>query len=372
MRNLPPLIGQFFAKFTSFAVVIFLVSSCAGTSPEEPSSSSSSSVSSASSSSSSSSGPGNPTGPEIVPDSIVSDTFLNPLYGNGADPWMVYFEGNYYLLTTTWSSQLVMRKSPTLEGLRTAEPVYVWSDTEASRCCQFWAFEFHRLNGPNGNRWYLMYTAGNSSNLDGQKLHVLESATDDPMGPYAFKRTLLPNRWNIDGTYLEHSNRLYLLWSEWYSGDQSMWIAEMSDPWTVNTQTIRLLVRPTHSWEQWNGENINEAPEILKHNGRTFMSFSAAPCHTPEYKLGLMELTGNDPLNPNHWVKDPQPVFQKANGVYGSGHNGFFKSPNGEQDWLVYHGNARESQGCGDTRSVRAQPISITGPVCGVVLQDSP
>ncbi|ADO68495.1 hypothetical protein [Stigmatella aurantiaca] len=43
-------------------------------------------------------------------------TFRNPLLADGADPWLQYHNGNYYLATTTWSSQMMMRKSPTLAG----------------------------------------------------------------------------------------------------------------------------------------------------------------------------------------------------------------------------------------------------------------
>ena len=141
--------------------------------------------------------------PVLRAEAVGETTFRNPLLANGADPWLQYYNGNYYLATTTWTSQLVMRKSPTLAGLRTAAPVHVWSDTAADRCCNFWAFEFHRLAGPNGTRWYMMYTAGVSGNLDGQKLRVLESAGDDPMGPYTFRGTPMPTTWNIDGSYLQ-------------------------------------------------------------------------------------------------------------------------------------------------------------------------
>lgn len=79
----------------------------------------------------------------------ASGIFTNPLFPNGADPWLEYWDGNYYLTTTTWTSQLVMRKSPTLAGLADATPVNVWSSTDPERCCNFWAFEFHRLKGPN-------------------------------------------------------------------------------------------------------------------------------------------------------------------------------------------------------------------------------
>ena len=59
---------------------------------------------------------------------VQSDgSFSNPLFPNGADPWLEYFDGNYYLTTTTWTSELVMRKSPTLAGLATATPINVWS-----------------------------------------------------------------------------------------------------------------------------------------------------------------------------------------------------------------------------------------------------
>ena len=151
-----------------------------------------------------------------------------------------------------------MRKSPTLAGLRTAAPVHVWSETAADSGFNFWAPEFHRLTGPNGARWYLMYTPGTSANLDGQKLRVLESAGDDPMGPYAFKATPMPSTWNIDGSYLAWAAELYLLWSEWQGPDQSMWISRMTNPWTVTGSRV-LISRPTNGWETQGGRT-NEAP----------------------------------------------------------------------------------------------------------------
>ncbi|MFC8191598.1 RICIN domain-containing protein [Cellulomonas sp. NPDC057328] len=287
---------------------------------------------------------------------VGEQTVRNPLLPNGADPWLQFHDGSYYLATTTWNSQLVMRKSPTLGGLRTAAPVHVWSETAADSGFNFWAPEFHRLTGPNGTRWYLMYTSGTSANLDGQKLRVLESAGDDPMGPYTFRSTPMPSTWNIDGTYLTVGGQLYLLWSEWQGPDQSIWISRMSNPWTVTGARV-LISRPTHSWETQGGRT-NEAPEVIQRNGRTHVVFSASSCNTPDYKLGLLTLTGADPMSASAWTKRSTPVFQRANGVHGPGHNGFFRSPDGTQDWIVYHGNATTSQGCGDTRSTRAQPFT--------------
>ena len=64
-------------------------------------------------------------------------------------------------------------------------------------------------------------------------------------------------------------------------------------------------------------------------------------------------------LNPANWTKSPVPVFKQSpeNGVYATGHNSFFKSPDGKEDWILYHANSKPGQGCGNTRSPRAQPF---------------
>jgi GH43 family beta-xylosidase len=119
-------------------------------------------------------------------------TFRNPLNPDrGADPWMTYFNGQYYLTATTYSTDpnvgITMKHATTIAGLKAATPQRIFFDTTASRCCNIWAPEFHRLSGPNGTRWYLYYVAGFSSNVDNQRMHVLESAGDDPLGPYTYR-----------------------------------------------------------------------------------------------------------------------------------------------------------------------------------------
>jgi GH43 family beta-xylosidase len=65
-------------------------------------------------------------------------------------------------------------------------------------------------------------------------------------------------------------------------------------------------------------------------------------------------------LDSASWQKYPQPVFKKSleNGVYAPGHNSFFKSPDGSEDWILYHANAAPNQGCGKHRSPRAQKFT--------------
>ena len=66
-------------------------------------------------------------------------TFTNPLKKkDGSDPFMVYDNGYYYLMTTTWKDvQLTRAKS--VNGLKTGETKVVYKDGNKNRCCNVWA-----------------------------------------------------------------------------------------------------------------------------------------------------------------------------------------------------------------------------------------
>lgn len=281
---------------------------------------------------------------------------LNP-YG-GADPWLQYYEGYYYLAMTTWRSDLIMSKSETLAGLKTAIPSVIYTETDPSRCCNMWAPEFYLLEGPDGPRWYYYYSAGTSGTLDNQRSHVLESAGTDPMGPYTYKARIYdPSNdvWSIDGSILKIDAALYFLFSSWVGPNQSMFIAPMSNPWTISGTRV-LISQPEYDWER-SGGNVNEGPVALYHDDQIMIVYSASACVTPDYKLGMLTYNGGDPLDKASWDKHPEPVFQRAdeNGVFGPGHNGFFKSPDGTEDWIVYHANSDDRGGCDDRRTTRVQ-----------------
>ncbi len=270
----------------------------------------------------------------FTPSTVAQDeenTFHNPLNPNGGDdPWLTYYDGYYYLANTTWTNEMFMRKSKTLSGLKVARPELIYKETELSRCCNMWAPEFYLLDGPDGKHWYFYYTAGTQGTFDNQHSHVLESAGTDPMGPYTYKGRLFDptnDVWSIDGSVLQMDSKLYFLFSAWVGNLQSIFIAPMSNPWTISGSRA-VISKPTLPWEQA-GTPVNEGPVALQHEGKTFIVYSASFCGTPDYKLGLLTYNGGDVLNADSWVKNPEPVFQRSdeNSVFGPGHNGFFKSP---------------------------------------------
>ncbi len=292
--------------------------------------------------------------------------FTNPIVHHGADPWMQCVNGWYYY-TDTKGKYLAIRRSRTLAGLDRAEPKIIWrAPDHGPNCRSIWAPEFHHI----GSSWYLYYTATTEDGADANlRIFVLKSKTDDLLGEWQdLGKLRVPSAddaYAIDGTlYQAFGGKLYFVWSgreKSEQGPQNIYIAPMSDPITISGPRVRLST-PDHPWEK-HGWEVNEGPEVLVHRGAVFIVYSGSGYATEHYCLGLLTHRSGDVLDPTTWQKSPEPVFSELTTgdkpVYGPGHCGFFTSPNGAQDWIVYH--ARVGKDIKETpRDSYAQPFHWT------------
>ncbi|ERF73680.1 hypothetical protein EPUS_00933 [Endocarpon pusillum Z07020] len=228
-----------------------------------------------------------------------------------------------------------------------------------------WAPELHEID----ERWYIIFTA-NADNESpppetdmlcdytcpavNHRMFVLESSGSDPWeSNYSLKGQL--------DTY-----------------DQ--FALDVSNPWTVSTPLSQrtILSVPTLPWEKTpygrptnNRLSSNEAPQQLTnpHNpNRTYIIYSAARSDNRNYCLGQLELVGQDPMNVNDWRKTIEgPVFYQnaLEEAYGVGHASFTTSPDGRENWMVYHGMS-DPLGGWRARTIRAQRFEWgDDEVCG-------
>jgi GH43 family beta-xylosidase len=306
------------------------------------------------------------TTPSQPPVQESRSTFRNPLLRNGPDPWVIYRSGFYYQMNST-GRNLVIRKSSDITDLRhAATKVVWWSPATGPFSHEIWAPELHFLQ----NKWYIYFAADAGTNKT-HRIWAIENASPDPLlGDWVFKGQLADqsNRWAIDPTVFEEAGQLYAVWSGWKgnrNGQQNLYIAALANPWTVTGKRVKLS-SPHFRWEKFGSERdpyvaVNEAPEILKHGGKIFLIYSASGCWTDHYALGMLTAQeSSDLLNPKSWTKSREPVFSgsPAAHAYGPGHNGFFPSPDGTQNWIIYHANPEPNQGCDNYRSPRIQPFT--------------
>ena len=280
-------------------------------------------------------------------------SFRNPV-GTGPDPFMTYFNNNYYLAMSE-NDSIKIRRAPSVAKLLNAPAIEVWRDNNPSRNRNVWAPEFYRV----GNRWYLYYTADDGVD-EHHRLYVLESAGDDPAGPYSFKARLVPpntDTFAIDAALMQHNGRLYVMWSGVNQFQHNgMNIAPLSNPWTISGNAVALNAGG-HCPE------VREGPAFLSRNGRTWMTYSVCDTGKPDYGLWMMSIADNaDPLNSASWQQHQGAVFSRADpqGVFGRGHHGFFKSPDGSEDWIVYHAKTTGVYTYAD-RTTRVQRIGWNG-----------
>jgi len=294
-------------------------------------------------------------------------TFTNPLLPSGADPWVIAKDG-YYYYTNSSGNKLVLWKTKDITDLSHAERKVIWVPPVGTAYSkELWAPELHYLQ----HKWYMYFAADDGDN-NHHRLYVIENSSDDPtQGEWVFKGKLADetDKWAIDASVFENKGKLYLIWAGWEgdaNGEQDIYIAQMKNPYTVASKRVKIST-PTYQWEihgDLNDKadpphvNVNEGPEMLKHADKLFLIYSASGCWTDYYALGMLTANKNsDLLNPLSWKKSPEPVFKQSpeNGVYATGHNSFFKSPDGTQDWILYHANPQPGMGCGRDRSPRAQ-----------------
>lgn len=288
--------------------------------------------------------------------SAVQDPNAPRFIRAGADPWVIAHNGKYY-----WSQsnnptrEIWLWQSDSLDEPGQKKTIWRAPRTGAySR--ELWAPEIHFLDG----RFYVFFAADDGRN-ENHLTYVLVSENDDPYSNYQLCGPLYTgddlegktnNRWAIDSTVLERQGQRYLIWSGWEDERdiQYLYIAKLElDPVRLTTPRVRICNNCDYLWERVEEtketRGLNEGPEILyAPNGRVFLSYSCGASWLPTYKVALLELVGDDPMQSASWRKLPEPFLQSDARQFGVGH-GCFLRDNDAQMRYIYHAKVERSPG---------------------------
>ncbi|MCR6630457.1 MAG: family 43 glycosylhydrolase [Magnetospirillum sp.] len=304
-------------------------------------------------------------------------SFGNPLI-EGADPWVFLHEGFYYA-TSTGGSRLVGRKVANLPDLGHAEKTTIFAPKAGQPYSRnLWSPKIYYLSEERFGKdagFYLYFTANDGSGrsaLD-HRLFVARSLTGSPLGPYGSPEDATPHvpvrvasengvgfndEWVAGPKVLHHGGKNYLIWVGRFGGPESkkvgdhrqfLAIDELITPWTVAGRPA-IICLPTLPWEKHGagitgkGDQRRMLPEVVEggtpvvaDDGTLYLLYAASGYWTPYYAIGLMKLAGTDPMNPDHWIKSPAPVFKASKEIVGSANACYVSSPTGESHWAIYH-----------------------------------
>ncbi|WP_334075474.1 glycoside hydrolase family 43 protein [Paenibacillus sp. A14] len=293
------------------------------------------------------------------------NSFSNPILQNGADPWIIKREDGIYYMTVTLGDRIALWHGKTMTELGSAAPKTIWMpEAPGPYSHHLWAPELHYIEG----NWYIYYTANDGGGGDEtRRVCVLQLKGDDPLNDeWIFKGAVNTEYPGLDGTILPHRGELYFFYSgygHFLDYGSAIYAARMVNPWTLTGPNV-LITAPTEPWEKQGGMAINEGPSFLRRNGRIYLVFSASATWSDDYCLGMTMISeAEDLLDAGSWIKLGGPVFAKnpEARVYAPGHNSFTVSPDGSEDWLVYHAysysEAERDRSAGSPRSTRIQKI---------------
>lgn len=259
--------------------------------------------------------------------------YTNPIAtaGDFADPFVLRFNGRYYLYCTNedlrcWSSaDLVVwdPHGPTISpdlmpGLVPFAPEVVYA-----------------------NGLFYLYTSPSGTG------HVV-LRSDSPTGPFEAVSDNVAH--DIDGNVLiDDDGRWYFYWA----GDEGIWACEMTSPTTFGEPV--LTGATMHGW--------TEGPFVTKVDGRYHMTLTGNHYLAPGYRINAA--VSDHPLR--GYVDDPlNPLLLNVEGAgIGLGHSSSVVGPDLVSTYMAYHNlNPDESRDLNLARQVRnGDSIQVLGPV---------
>ncbi|NOR75735.1 MAG: family 43 glycosylhydrolase [Draconibacterium sp.] len=294
-------------------------------------------------------------------DKIVIEYFNNPILDDGPDPYVYLHEDGFYYCMVTKGDRLKLWKTSSFTDLDESQAKEIWfpPETGGNSCC-IWAPEIHFID----NTWYIYYSATDKDNPVDLSRHVfvLRNNSDNPfedswedLGKVETKSP------GIDGHIFDYKGKRYFAYSPYIGAQSGIVLAEMITPTTIGEEIV--LGLPIYDWEKTPPREILEGPQFLEGpKDKIFIIYYAGACWDDNYGLGFfMADKDADLLNPDSWLRSEIQIFEQCrdSSVFGPGHNCFTKSPNGAEDWIVYHAKKESSNKCAE-RSTRAQKFNWT------------
>ena len=273
---------------------------------------------------------------------------------NIGDPFMLKVDPtHYYMYATSSDEGFYSWESNNMTDWKKNDLCYRKNDDSWGYEC-FWAPEVIIFK----EKYYMLYTARDKKD---NLLKLGLAVSDEPAGPFKDIKNapfLDLGYATIDGNILiDDDGRIYLYFARDCSVNivdgnhvSEIYVIELKKDLSGTIGKEKRLISPSLEWEKpQGGWGWNEGPEVLKHNGKYYLTYSANYFESPEYSIGYA--VSDDPMGPFTKPENNR-ILYKGDKEYisGPGHHSFVYSPDDTELWVAYHSHTDIAHPSGDRK----------------------
>ena len=265
----------------------------------------------------------------------MDNNFKNPMF-NGADPFVLFYEGKYYLYCTTENTHALVGANDFSTVTDEGDGIYVY----VSEDLKSWEKQGYALKKGDsiGEKWFwapeVLEYRGRFYMVYASEEHIAIASADHPTGPFKQEnKGWLREGMAIDGSlFVDDDGQVYLYYVR-LDGQNRIYVAKMKDDLSgIEKEYEDCLIAAEEPWETLDCL-IAEGPFMLKHKGLYYLSYSCNHTRCIDYGVGYA--VSDNPLGPFKKF-DGNPILTRKGGLVGVGHHSFMRTSKGEM-YCAYH-----------------------------------
>jgi beta-xylosidase len=258
----------------------------------------------------------------------MENNFNNPILC-GADPFVLYYEGKYYMYCTTDTEDKLTGFNDFSSSSGDEDGIFVY----VSNDLHSWTKHGYALKKGDviGEKWFwapeVLCYKGRFYMIFAAEEHMAIASADHPLGPFVQEsKCWLREQKAIDGSlFVDDDGTVYLYYVQ-IDGGNRIFVAKMKDDLSaIETEYPNCLIEATEQWETVDSL-VAEGPFVLKHNGLYYLTYSCNHTRCTEYAMGYA--VSSCPTGP--FIKyTGNPILKKNGKFVGVGHHSFFYAADG-------------------------------------------
>jgi beta-xylosidase len=258
----------------------------------------------------------------------MDNNFKNPIM-KGADPFVLFYEGKYYMYSTTESARTLVGANDFATDTPEGDGIFVYVSNDL-KCWEkhgyalkkgdsigekwFWAPEVLEYRG----EFYMVYAADE---------HIAIAKASHPLGPFKQEnKRWLRDGMAIDGSFLVDDDGTVYLYYARLGGGNRIFVAKMKDDLSgIEEEYENCLIEAEAPWETLDCL-IAEGPFAIKHKGLYYLTYSCNHTRCVDYAVGYA--VSKSPLGPFERFYG-NPILKRNGNLIGVGHHSFFHAEDG-------------------------------------------